>query len=132
MCMTSLVSPMQTHCCRTAGGRAFLLGSLSDSSFLSLLRKRRDLLPLWIGDIRCVLGMCENPRKEKLDEGKCLCNECVDGNDVEEDNALSLLRIEQYHLRERIIQRIRLVQQEKEWKHDQTLMSIKNIFPELR
>ena len=79
-----------------------------------------------------MLGMCENPRKEKTSEGNCLCNGCVDGTDVEDDDSLSLLRIEQYHLRERIVQRIRLVQQEKEWKHNQTLVLLKDIFPELK
>ena len=132
LCMASFITPEQPHCCGTAEGRITLLNCLPDSSFLTLLRRKKDALANWAMDIQCLMGGCEVPVKRRGKEMVCGCGECAEGDEEEGEDPMHLIRFEQYHVRERLVQRIRLVLQEKEWKNDKVLLAIKRFFPELR
>ena len=112
------------HCCELAGGVVLFLCSVSDTVFLSVFHQY-DFLRRFVMNVKCMMNMCPNPSSHRY----CRCEECC--KDLEKGNDMGLIRQSVYQLREKLVQRIRLLMQEKTWKNHPIIMDLKSLFPEL-
>ena len=113
------------HCCELAEGVVIFLCSISDNVFLSVFHQQHEYIRRFLVNVKCMMNMCPNPTSHKY----CQCKECTQG--LDQGNEMELIRQSVYQLREKLVQRIRLLMQEKAWKNDPCIIEMKTLFPEL-
>lgn len=124
-CMNCLFPSGCDHCCELAEGCVIFLCSVTDTVFSSVLHQQPTYVRRFLVNVMCLMNVCPNPTICHF----CPCRECKQGN--ERDNDMNLIRQGMYQLREKLIQRIRIIMRDKVWRNDPLISEVKVLFPEL-
>ena len=99
------------HCCDITEGCVTILCGISETAFRSLITQG-DNVTRFLEDVLCEMHVCVSPRGTRME------------TDMDSVRAL------EYQLRERILQRLRYILQNKTWRENRLFPSIRSLFPE--
>jgi hypothetical protein len=111
----------QHHYCSTASGIVMILLSFENSKILELTRKKNWIVEMMLHNILCMAGICTNSDMHSI----CSCGNCV------VDKEMEILRSFVYGIREKIVQYIRLLLQDKSKRNDPLLLKVKQFYSEI-
>lgn len=99
------------HRCDITEGCVTILCGISETAFRSLV-SQGDNVTRFLEDVLCEMNVCVSPRETRV------------------QTTMEPVRAFEYHLRERILQRLRLILQNKTWRENRLFLSIRSLFPE--
>ena len=99
------------HRCDLAEGCVTILCGISETAFRSLVSQGENVTR-FLEDVLCAMNVCISPRERRV------------------ESEMEPVRALEYQLRERILQRLRFLLQNKVWRENRLFASIRSLFPE--